>query len=121
MKDSPPTFATPAELRDAIRAGQFRGSTAGQAPGFVQTNLVVVPAEAAEPSEPGELAEPTDQAAASVELARSVLGSRVGEADEHPDLPPADKRAWQLGGPHERGARLYIEPSSPEISVHGRT
>jgi uncharacterized protein YcsI (UPF0317 family) len=41
-------FALPGELRDAIRAGQFRGQTAGQAPGFVQTNLVIVPATAAD-------------------------------------------------------------------------
>lgn len=36
-------FALPAELRAAIRAGRFTGQTAGQAPGYVQTNLVVLP------------------------------------------------------------------------------
>jgi uncharacterized protein YcsI (UPF0317 family) len=41
-------YATPAELRAEIRAGRFTGPTAGQAPGFVQTNLVIVPAEAAD-------------------------------------------------------------------------
>jgi uncharacterized protein YcsI (UPF0317 family) len=33
----------PAELRAEIRAGRFTGPTAGQAPGFVQANLVVLP------------------------------------------------------------------------------
>jgi uncharacterized protein YcsI (UPF0317 family) len=48
MKDSTPIFARPGELREAIRAGRFHGSTAGQAPGYVQTNLVIVPATAAD-------------------------------------------------------------------------
>ena len=38
-------YETPAELRRAIRGGAFRGQTAGQAPGFVQTNLVILPAD----------------------------------------------------------------------------
>jgi len=41
-------YATPRELRAAIRAGQFAGPTAGQAPGYAQANLVIVPAEAAD-------------------------------------------------------------------------
>jgi uncharacterized protein YcsI (UPF0317 family) len=41
-------YASPAELRGAIRAGRFTGPTAGQAPGYVQANLVVVPADAAD-------------------------------------------------------------------------
>jgi uncharacterized protein YcsI (UPF0317 family) len=45
-------YATAAELRRAIRAGEFTGPTAGCAAGYVQTNLVVLPAEAA-----GEFAE----------------------------------------------------------------
>ena len=40
-------FGSPAALRAAIRAGQFTGPTAGLVPGFVQANLVVVPASAA--------------------------------------------------------------------------
>jgi uncharacterized protein YcsI (UPF0317 family) len=36
-------FAQPADLRAAIRAGSFTGQTAGQTPGYVQTNLVVLP------------------------------------------------------------------------------
>jgi uncharacterized protein YcsI (UPF0317 family) len=34
-------------LRAAARSGRFRGQTAGQAPGFVQGNVVILPAEAA--------------------------------------------------------------------------
>jgi uncharacterized protein YcsI (UPF0317 family) len=36
-------FPTPAELRLAIRRGEFTVPTAGQCPGFVQTNVVIVP------------------------------------------------------------------------------
>ena len=38
------TKTTPSELRTAARAGAFSGLTIGQAPGFVQVNLVVLPA-----------------------------------------------------------------------------
>ncbi|MEX2185325.1 MAG: putative hydro-lyase [Pirellulales bacterium] len=41
-------FASPEELRAAIRSGAFTGQTAGQAAGYVQTNLVILPAEYAE-------------------------------------------------------------------------
>ncbi len=34
---------SPAELRAAIRSGEFTGPTAGCAPGFVQTNVVILP------------------------------------------------------------------------------
>ncbi|MBI1903305.1 MAG: putative hydro-lyase [Planctomycetia bacterium] len=37
-------FQTPRELREAIRRGEFRGPTAGLCPGYVQTNVVIVPA-----------------------------------------------------------------------------
>jgi uncharacterized protein YcsI (UPF0317 family) len=40
-------FTSPAALREAIRCGQFSGPTAGQSPGFVQANLVIVPQAAA--------------------------------------------------------------------------
>ncbi|MEX0713296.1 MAG: putative hydro-lyase [Pirellulales bacterium] len=40
----PTTFSTPAELRRAIRAGLHQGPTAGLVPGFVQANLVILPA-----------------------------------------------------------------------------
>ena len=32
-----------AQLRDQIRSGQFRGQTSGQAPGYVQANIVILP------------------------------------------------------------------------------
>lgn len=38
-------FQDPADLRRAIRAGQFTGQTAGQAPGYVQTNVVILPVD----------------------------------------------------------------------------
>jgi uncharacterized protein YcsI (UPF0317 family) len=40
-------YATAQALRRAIRGGEFRGPTPGEAPGFVQTNLVILPSEAA--------------------------------------------------------------------------
>ncbi len=36
-------YAEPAALRHAVRAGRFRRQTAGQAPGFVQGNLAILP------------------------------------------------------------------------------
>lgn len=47
---APPRPADPEAvkaLRQRIRSGAFEGPTAGQAPGYVQGNLVVLPAEAA--------------------------------------------------------------------------
>jgi len=41
-------FVHPAALRAAVRRGEFRGTTAGLLPGFVQANLVVLPASWAE-------------------------------------------------------------------------
>ncbi len=35
-------FNTPAEFREAVRAGKFRGPTNGVCPGFMQCNLVVL-------------------------------------------------------------------------------
>ncbi len=40
-------FKTGAELRAACRSGAWQAPTAGQAPGFVQANLVIVPRDAA--------------------------------------------------------------------------
>jgi len=37
-------FQSPAALRQEVRAGRFTGLTTGQAPGFVQCNLAVLPA-----------------------------------------------------------------------------
>src|SRR5690242_8807641 len=41
-------FTSPAELRAAIRRGEFDGQTAGQCPGHVQTNVVILPRAYAE-------------------------------------------------------------------------
>ena len=38
-----PAYRDPAALRRAVRDGRFRGQTAGQAPGFVQGNLAILP------------------------------------------------------------------------------
>jgi uncharacterized protein YcsI (UPF0317 family) len=38
------SFITPADLRRAIRPGEFRAPTAGECPCFVQTNVVILPA-----------------------------------------------------------------------------
>jgi uncharacterized protein YcsI (UPF0317 family) len=46
--ERPRVHSTAPSLRAAIRAGQFTGPTAGQAPGYVQTNLVILPAADAE-------------------------------------------------------------------------
>ncbi len=43
----PATIADPAVLRAAIRAAAWTGPTAGQAPGYAQANLVMVPAAVA--------------------------------------------------------------------------
>ena len=40
---SPSRFADPAAFRAAVRRGDFRGTTAGLLPGFIQANLVVLP------------------------------------------------------------------------------
>ena len=37
--------ATPLELRRAIRSGEHTGNTSGMAAGFVQCNVVILPAE----------------------------------------------------------------------------
>merc|ERR1719215_2262699 len=43
-----PSFATGRQLREACRAGDFTAPTASQAPGYVQANMVVLPAQYAE-------------------------------------------------------------------------
>jgi uncharacterized protein YcsI (UPF0317 family) len=40
--------ATPADFRREVRAGRFTGPTAGVCRGYVQTNVVILPAEAAD-------------------------------------------------------------------------
>ena len=41
-------YSSPADLRAAVRAGSFTGQTAGQCPGYVQTNVVILPKAYAE-------------------------------------------------------------------------
>ncbi|MDJ0943728.1 MAG: DUF1445 domain-containing protein, partial [Kiloniellales bacterium] len=41
-------FAEPAELRRAVRTGGFLRQTSGQCPGYLQGNLVILPADDAE-------------------------------------------------------------------------
>ena len=38
---------SPAQLRQAIRSGEHSGNTSGFCQGFVQCNLVILPADAA--------------------------------------------------------------------------
>jgi uncharacterized protein YcsI (UPF0317 family) len=38
----------PGELRQVIRSGEFNGNTSGMAPGFVQCNVVILPADCAQ-------------------------------------------------------------------------
>lgn len=40
-------YAEPAAVRHAVRAGRFRSQTSGQAPGYVQGNLAILPRELA--------------------------------------------------------------------------
>jgi uncharacterized protein YcsI (UPF0317 family) len=42
------TFSIPADLRRAARSGEFNAPTAGHCLGYVHTNLVIVPADAAD-------------------------------------------------------------------------
>ena len=39
------TTISPQELRQAIRSGEHRGNTSGYAPGYVQCNIVILPAD----------------------------------------------------------------------------
>ena len=39
------TASSPAELRQAIRAGDFTGNTSGYSPGYVQGNLCILPSD----------------------------------------------------------------------------
>jgi uncharacterized protein YcsI (UPF0317 family) len=43
-----PQFDSASQLREAIRRGDFTGPTSGHAPGYVQTNLVILPERDAE-------------------------------------------------------------------------
>jgi uncharacterized protein YcsI (UPF0317 family) len=47
VPEARPTFREPAALRSAARSGAFAEQTSGQCPGFVQGNIVILPADAA--------------------------------------------------------------------------
>jgi uncharacterized protein YcsI (UPF0317 family) len=98
---------TAAELRQAIRAGRHTGPTAGLAPGFVQTNVVILPAaDAAEFAEfcrlnsrpcplvaqtsPGN-PEPTD-AAPGADLRTDVPRYRIFRRGVREEFEPTDIR-----------------------------
>lgn len=77
--------ATPAEIRAAIRAGRWTAPTAGLAPGFVQTNIVILPAEAAQ--EFADFCELNSQACPLIET------TRPGDPQPRQSAPLADLRS----------------------------
>lgn len=78
------TRATAAEVRAAIRAGQWTGPTAGLARGFVQTNVVILPA-----ADAGEFAEFCRLNARSCPL---VAQTTPGDPQPRDAAPGADLR-----------------------------
>jgi uncharacterized protein YcsI (UPF0317 family) len=81
-------FTDPRELRAAIRAGRFTGPTTGQCAGFVQTNVVIVPAEAAD--EFAEFCQLNSQACPLVYRGAAGVASLPGvaaDADLRTDVP----------------------------------
>jgi uncharacterized protein YcsI (UPF0317 family) len=112
--------AAPSEFRQAVRAGRFTGPTAGVCRGYVQTNVVILPVEAAADfaqfcrlnprpcplvarSEPGEPHFPTIAPAADIrtDVPRyRVFRQGAPQADEPRevrDLWRADSVAFLLG------------------------
>jgi uncharacterized protein YcsI (UPF0317 family) len=79
------TDATAAQLRAAARSGQWTGPTAGLARGFVQANLVILPAEAA-----AEFAEFCRLNARPCPLLEQTA---PGEAEPRQTAPGADLRS----------------------------
>ncbi len=82
MSSTPPNrpIQTASELRTLIRHGKFDAPTAGQAPGFVQTNLVILPA-----------ADATDFAEFCRLNSRPCpVVARTGPGDPHPTAAAAD-------------------------------
>lgn len=47
MQHTPSPIDSPTRLRERIRAGEHRGNTSGLAPGYVQCNLAILPADRA--------------------------------------------------------------------------
>lgn len=108
-------FTSPAELRLAVRRGEFTGQTAGQCPGHVQTNVVILPKSYAEEfadfcranpkpcplvaqTEPGrfEFAGSSPAVAAGCDLRTDVPRYRVFRSGVAESLEPTEIRAlWR--------------------------
>ncbi len=76
--------ASPAKIRAAIRAGLWTGPTAGLAPGFVQTNVVILPA--ADAADFAEFCRLNSQACPLIET------TAVGDREPKQSAPGADLR-----------------------------
>ncbi|MBS0208986.1 MAG: putative hydro-lyase [Planctomycetes bacterium] len=97
-------YATARELRQSIRQGQFTGPTAGQAPGFVQTNVVILPATAADDFE--LFCRRNVQACPLVARSRpgdATLADVAAEADLRTDV--SGWRVFRQGRPDTTGPR----------------
>jgi uncharacterized protein YcsI (UPF0317 family) len=76
--------ATPSALRAAVRRGAFRGPTAGHAPGFVQANVVILPA--ADAGDFAEFCRRNSQACPLLEM------TAPGDSEPKQSAPGADLR-----------------------------
>ena len=98
------TVLTAAELRRAIREGRHCGTTAGLAPGYVQTNVVILPA--ADAAEFAEFCRLNSQACPLVEQ------TAPGNAEPAASAPGADLRSdvprYRV---FRRGERDDVEPT----------
>lgn len=97
-------YPTARLLRAAVRSGGFRGQTAGQAPGFVQTNVVIVPEQFADDFE--QFCRLNSQACPLVTRSTPgdpTLAQAAAEADIRTDVP--EYRVFRYG---------LAEETSPE-------
>jgi uncharacterized protein YcsI (UPF0317 family) len=98
---SPSRTSTAAAFRQEVRAGRFAGPTAGRAPGFVQANLVALPASHARDFE--AFCRSNAQACPIVDVTRA--------GDPHPAVAPgADLRTDVPRYQVFRDGRLSDEP-----------
>lgn len=103
-------IASPRDLRQAIRAGHFKGLTTGQAAGFVQANLAVLPAAYATDfvafcqanaqacpvlavSEPGDCSLP--RLGEDIDVRTDLPSYRVYRNGRHVDTPSDISPLWQ--------------------------
>ena len=103
-------IASPRELRQAIRAGQFKGLTTGHAPGFVQANLAILPASHTTDfvefcranaqacpvlgvSEPGDYSLP--RLGEDIDVRTDLPSYRVYRSGQHVDTPTDISPLWQ--------------------------